>query len=318
METRLSEQPQMPITPAQTGEEALFVVGVSRSMQGLDRLIRELADSDMPVLLMSEPGAGKKRTAEHIHQLSNRCQRPFLVISGAQVAAPTFQEQSLRERFLSDGTTYIDEIGNLDIASQKALLAVLSRAEENGNHTQCARLICGTTHDLEADVREGRFCEDLYYRISGLSLRLLPLRQRKEDIPHLLTFFLRRYATELNCPVPSLSLPTQQLFLEYSWPGNLRELEDAARVIVTMGDESLAMGGLRSLLTKSERHNGKRVSLKEVARTASREAERELILEVLTRTRWNRRRAAEELQISYKALLYKLKQIGYENSGGTS
>jgi two-component system, NtrC family, response regulator AtoC len=106
--------------------------------------------------------------------------------------------------------------------------------------------------------------------------------------------------------------------MEYSWPRNLRELEEAARVIVMMGDEALAMGGLRSFLMKSERNNGKRVSLKEAAKAASREAEKELILQVLTRTRWNRRRAAEELQISYKALLYKLKQIGYGELGGAS
>jgi two-component system response regulator AtoC len=114
-----------------------------------------------------------------------------------------------------------------------------------------------------------------------------------------------------------LSVQTQQLFNEYAWPGNLRELEDAAKAIVILGDETVAMGGLRSLLIKSDRTNGDRVSLKEAAKAASREAERELILKVLTRTRWNRRRAAQELQISYKALLYKLKQIGYGEYGAS-
>jgi DNA-binding NtrC family response regulator len=94
-------------------------------------------------------------------------------------------------------------------------------------------------------------------------------------------------------------------------------LEDAAKAIVILGDETVAMGGLRSLLIKSDRTNGDRVSLKEAAKAASREAERELILKVLTRTRWNRRRAAQELQISYKALLYKLKQIGYGEYGAS-
>jgi two-component system response regulator AtoC len=170
---------------------------------------------------------------------------------------------------------------------------------------------------MEAEVRGGRFREDLYYRISGVTLRLPPLRQRKEDIPHLISFFLAKYAADFARPLPSLSVQTQQLFNEYAWPGNLRELEDAAKAIVILGDETVAMGGLRSLLIKSDRTNGDRVSLKEAAKAASREAERELILKVLTRTRWNRRRAAQELQISYKALLYKLKQIGYGEYGAS-
>lgn len=310
------------ITPADTAASAdaeqAFIVGTSRSMKGLERVIRELAGSDMPVLLMAEPGAGKRRTAEHIHRLSQRREQPFLAITAEKVTGDAFDWEGLSQQFLSGGTVYLEEVGVLSAENQQELLALLGRVEENGNQSHSARLICGTARDLEAEVHEGRFREDLHYRVSSLSLRLPPLRQRKEDIPHLLTFFLHRHATELHCPVPTLSAETQQLFLEYSWPGNLRELEEAARVIVMMGDEALAMGGLKSLLAKSERQNGKRVSLKEAAKAASREAEKELILRVLTRTRWNRRRAAEELQISYKALLYKLKQIGYGELGGAS
>jgi two-component system response regulator AtoC len=146
-------------------------------------------------------------------------------------------------------------------------------------------------------------------------LRLPPLRQRKEDIPVLRDWFLAAAAREFDRPVPVLSSETQGFFLEYHWPGNIRELKDTARAIVVLGDESLAMGGLRSLLRRADRSNGEKISLKDAARAASRVAEKELILQVLTRTRWNRRRAAQELQISYKALLYKLKQIGYEEYG---
>ena len=113
-------------------------------------------------------------------------------------------------------------------------------------------------------------------------------------------------------PVPRLGADTESFFLEYHWPGNIRELKEATRAIVALGDENLAMGGLRSLLRRGDATNGEKISLKDAARAASREAEKELILQVLTRTRWNRRRAAQELKISYKALLYKLKQIGYE------
>ena len=179
-------------------------------------------------------------------------------------------------------------------------------------------LICGSARDLEVEVKAGRLREDLYYRISGLCLRLPPLRQRKEDIPMLMEHFLRKLAREFRLAVPVVSAPTQQLFQDYAWPGNLRELEEAAKVLVALGDEQVAMGGLRALLRKpDEAGDGGAVSLKAAARAASREAEKELILKALTRTRWNRRRAAEQLQISYKALLYKLKQIRWEGYGAS-
>ena len=168
------------------------------------------------------------------------------------------------------------------------------------------------------EVKRGRLREDLYYRISGVCLRLPPLRQRKEDIAFLMGHFLRKYARDFRRTVPDLSAETLRLFLDYSWPGNLQELEDAARVLVAMGDEHVALGGLRALLRKPEAgSNGTGISLKAASRAASREAEKELILNTLTRTRWNRRRAAAELQISYKALLYKLKQIGFEGYGAS-
>src|SRR5438552_1211075 len=132
---------------------------------------------------------------------------------------------------------------------------------------------------------------------------------------YLMSFFLRKYAEAFQRPVPPLSAQTGQLFDEHTWPGNLVELEAFARAIVAVGDESVAMGGLRSTIARAG--NGTNISLKEAARAASREAEKELILKVLNRTRWNRRRAAQELHISYKALLYKLKQIGYGQYGAT-
>jgi two-component system response regulator AtoC len=193
-------------------------------------------------------------------------------------------------------------------------------SQRAGNHSESvkARFICGSARDLELEVKARRLREDLYYRISGVCLRLPPLRQRKEDIPILTEEFLAKYAQEFRRPIPALSKETRRLFQDYSWPGNLHELEAAARILVALGDEHLAMGGLRALLQKApSARNGRRMSLKAAAKAASHEAEKELILRVLTRTRWNRRRAAEELQISYKALLYKLKQIGYEGYGAS-
>jgi len=297
-----------------------FVEGLGQSMKALEAVIRELARSEVPVLLLSETGAGKRATAERIHQMSSHQTEPFRVIACADMSEDMFGEGERGSAGLfGGGTVYLEELADLSSSCQEGLLNVLPKVEGNGNgHGTRARLICGSARDLEADVKAGRFREDTYYRISGVCLRLPPLRQRKEDIPALVNFFLMKYAQDFRRPVPKLSPATQHLFEEYAWPGNIRELEDAAKAIVALGDESVAMGGLRSLLMRSERGgNGERISLKQASRAASREAEKELILKVLQRTRWNRRRAAQELQISYKALLYKLKQIGYQDYGAS-
>ena len=298
------------------GETAglVFLEGVSPSMTALEVVIRELAQSTVPVLLLAEAGAGKRTIARRIHETSSRREQEFRIVACAELKAEDF-EGSGSEVQWGHGTLFLEEISDLDAASQGKLIEKLSsleeiRKKEAGTLPLGARLICGSARDLEAEVRLRRFREDLYYRLSGVCLRLPPLRQRKEDIPYFMNFFLAKYARDFHRPVPELSEQTQQLFNDYGWPGNIRELADAAKAIVALGDEALAMGGLRALLTKSDRGgNGERVSLKQAARAASREAEKELILKVLTRTRWNRRRAAQELQISYKALLYKLKQI---------
>jgi two-component system, NtrC family, response regulator AtoC len=299
--------------------ERSFVAGLGQSMKALEVVIRELARSEVPVLLLAERGAGKGAIAERIHGMSAHREEPFRVVPCADVADEMLREGDRAAELFGSGTVYLEELADLDSAHQEALLTLLPAVEGNGHGDRTrARLICGSARDLEAEVKAERFREDTYYRISGVCLRLPPLRQRREDIPPLVNFFLAKYARDFRRPVPQLSPATQHLFQDYAWPGNIRELEDAAKAIVALGDESVAMGGLRSLLMKSERGgNGERISLKQASRAASREAEKELILKVLNRTRWNRRRAAQELQISYKALLYKLKQIGYQDYGAS-
>jgi two-component system response regulator AtoC len=291
---------------------ASFFEAASPSMRAVEAVIRELAHSSVPVLLVGEHGTGKMSVAQRIHQNSGGVHGAFEVKS-----CRTLSAEGLELDLLPSGTTlYLDEIGELNAECQKKLLDALSKPSTNGSSRKDVRIICGSSRDLEACVREGNFREDLYYGLSGVCLRIPPLRQRKEDVPHLMAFFLERYGQMFHRSVPDLSAATQKLFYEYSWPGNLDELETAARTIVAVGDESVAMTGLRSMLVRPEaRVNGEKTSLKEAARAASREAEKELILKVLTRTRWNRRRAAQELQISYKALLYKLKQMVVQNRG---
>ncbi len=293
----------------QNGGARIWVESVSAGMRTVEAMIRELSQNDVPMLVVAEHGSGKAAVAARIHALSRRAPEPFQVYQGLEAS-----EEILAARDGQSGTVYLQEVGDLTAAAQKELVRQigLSGAEQR----RVPRYICGTSRELEPEVRAGKFREDLYYGISGVCLRLPPLRQRKEDIPVLRDWFLSTAARDFSRAVPVLSPETQNFFLEYNWPGNIRELKDAARAIVGLGDETLAMGGLRSLLRRVDRGgNGEKISLKDAARAASREAEREIILQVLTRTRWNRRRAARELQISYKALLYKLKQIGYQEYG---
>src|SRR6202167_5566312 len=292
-----------------SGGARIWLASVSPGMRTVEAVIRELSQNDVPVLVVAEHGSGKAAAAARIHILSSRAPEPFQVYQGNEAG-----EALLAACDDQGGTIYLQEVGDLTAAAQKELVRQIGLSG-NGQR-RVPRFISGTSRELEAEVKAGKFREDLYYGISGVCLRLPPLRQRKEDIPILRDWFLATAARDLCRVVPVLSPETESFFLEYSWRGNIRELKDAARAIVALGDETLAMGGLRSLLRRVDLSaSGEKISLKDAARAASREAEREIILQVLTRTRWNRRRAAQELQISYKALLYKLKQIGYEQYG---
>jgi two-component system response regulator AtoC len=297
----------------QNGGARVWLESVSAGMRTVEAVIRELSQNDVPVLVVAEHGSGKAAAAARIHVLSSRASEPFQVYQGREASA-----EVLAACDGQGGTVYLQEVGDLTTAAQKELVRQvgLNGNGDGDDQRRVPRFICGTSRELEPEVKAGKFREDLYYGISGVCLRLPPLRQRKEDIPVLRDWFLSAAARDFCRAVPVLSSETHNFFLEYNWPGNIRELKDAARAIVALGDETLAMGGLRSLLRRVDHGaNGEKISLKDAARAASREAEREIILQVLTRTRWNRRRAAQELQISYKALLYKLKQIGYEEYG---
>ena len=289
-----------------------FVEGVSPSMRSVEAVMLEVAQSEVPVLLLAELGAGKKATARRVHELSRRAGQSFRVVSCSTLISNELGDSPGQIGALSGGTVFLEELADLSADGQAWLLQALTRGNGSGNPSSGqARLICGSARDLEAEVRAGNLREDLYYRVSGVCLRLPPLRQRREDIPILTDYFLRKYGRDFQRTAPALSEETHRLFQEYSWPGNVRELENASKAIVALGDETVAMGGLRAMLLRPDHAgNSSRISLKQAARAASREAEKEIILRALTRTRWNRRRAAQELQISYKALLYKLKQMG--------
>jgi two-component system response regulator AtoC len=209
-------------------------------------------------------------------------------------------------------------VSELDPACQPKLSFALPDGDNGHSGMRLgARLICATSRNLEEEMRAGRFREELYFRINGVCLRLPPLRQRREDIPILFEHFASRYARQFGREVPVVGAGAMEVLLQHPWPGNVRELENVARTTAALGDIRLALAELGAPVREMPATNGgaEAVSLKEASRAASRLAERELILKTLTRTRWNRKRAAQELQISYKALLYKLKQIGLDESG---
>ncbi len=295
-------------------EEPQFLSGGCPAMRSVEQVMRELATGDAPVLIRAEAGAGKRTAAQRIHQMSIRRSQPFVALDCATLTVEAL-ESSVSTSFRR-GTVLLEEVASLTAECQTKLMEVLEHGKSLENGTSGgARLVFTTARDLEGELASRRFREDLYYRISGVCLRLPPLRQRREEIPQLVSFYLSRYSTELGRGLPQLSAEAERRLQDYSWPGNLRELQDVAKAIVVLGDEAMVLGGLRGLSVLSGGRTAARVSLKEASKAASREAEKELILKALNKTRWNRRRAAQELQISYKALLYKLKQIGCEEYG---
>src|ERR1700730_9919296 len=313
------------------GLNEYFVAGVSPSMRALERTIADIAPTDIPVLLAGGSGTGKEVMALEIHRLSKRWNEAFVKCGCAGLTAESLAARlncgdgSRGEQATGGGTLSLDEVSNLDLPSQARLLDILPDGT-GVRQENCVsmRIISSTTRNLEEEMRNGRFREELYYRINGVNLRLPPLRQRKDDISGLLDFFLKRYASLFGRPEPHLSSPTMDLLMRHSWPGNIGELENVARKVVALGNEQLAIGELSigtvpkvaestPVLSSGNGHAAAR-SLKEASREASRHAEREMILKQLEKTHWNRKRTARDLQISYKALLYKLKQLGLDGS----
>lgn len=235
------------------------------------------------------------------------------------------------------GTMFLDEIGEMSPLLQAKLLQVLqdgefSRLGSTSDVRVDVRIIAATNRALERAVADGQFREDLYFRLNVVSITLPPLRERKEDIPLLAEHFLRQQALSFrNKPVVELSGDTKRLFQEYDWPGNVRELENLIKRFIVLGSEApihkelLESQAFRTAMSASQSQTlvqpqpqpsapvavppkTRAASLKEIGRNAAREAERAAILEMLERTRWNRKEAAEILGISYKALLYKIKE----------
>jgi two-component system, NtrC family, response regulator AtoC len=312
---------QIPTLVAEDPVMAGFVCGLGPAMVTLNTMVAEIARTDIPVLILGESGAGKDAYARLIHRLSQKGDSHLWKINCSSVdpgvlLAQVHEATGKLSNHEVSGSIYLDNIQELDLACQRILLSHLPDGESSGSRDAlCARLISSTTRGLESEVEAGRFRRELYFRLNGASLRLPPLRDRREDIPILTEYFLDKHSRVLNKKVSPLSKKAIQTLAAYHWPGNIRELEYFARKIVVFDDVQMALNDLQAarILNHRPMESGRGSSLKVASRAASKEAERELILQALERTRWNRKRAAQELQISYKSLLYKIKQIGALN-----
>ena len=298
-------------------------------MRLIERTIADLAPTNIPVLLVGESGTGKEIVALELHRLSRRKHLAFVKCRCGATTQQTLRaclNGSVSGVAAADdsecGTLLLDEPTQLDPESWGPLLHLLPDGDAAGAEpVSRVRLISATCQNIDDEVRNGRFPRELYYRLNGVTLRLPPLHSRKEDIPGLMDFFLKRYSALFDKAELPLDPSAWDILMRHTWPGNVRELENVARKIVALGDAQLALADLEAGLNAVEpvktqeaamaaiRPPGMR-PLKEASREASRHAERELISRALDRTHWNRKRTARELQISYKALLYKLKQLG--------
>lgn len=299
--------------------DGFFVDWASPPMRAIELALADIGNSGVPVLLTGERGVGKKAISLRIHHLSPRRHGPALRLRCSSLSAEEISELLLENgnhrKAEGPATLILDEVSELSPSCQDWLVdhAWAANASNDASRPRL-RLISTTCFDLNEENRAGRFSSELYYRLSAVCLHLPPLRHRREDIPLLAEFFIARYAEMFAQPAPSLSAEAMSLIMKADWPGNVSELEALIRRVVAAGDVKVLLRALGAAAPTARAGNGEAQSLKQVAREASRQAERGLILKTLTETRWNRRRAAEKLQISYKALLYKLKQIGLDDS----
>lgn len=270
----------------------------------IQRAITCIAESDCPVLIVGERGVGKRLIAARIHAQSHRHRSKLTEIHSAGADA-----QAILSALSENGTIYLAEVGELSLPLQELIVQNYFHVEQ----ARGSRLICGTSRDLWEEVKTWRMREDFYYMVAAVMLRISPLRCRKSEILSIADELLTQYSKQFDRPKPVLGEEIIGFLLEHTWPENLSELETAIKTFVAIGDQSISLAALKAA-APSMNWNGHRkpLLLKEATRTASTLVERKLISEVLIGTGGNRKRAAGELGISYKALLYKLKQIEAE------
>ncbi len=330
-----------------TEVDGLLLGGDSPKMREIREIVEQVADTDITVLIRGESGTGKEVVARALFQLGNRRSRPFVKVNCAALPSELLESELFgfekgaftgaqkrklgKFEYANQGTIFLDEISEMAPPLQAKLLQVLQDGEfsrlggEADIHVD-ARIIAATNRNLEEAVKTGEFREDLYYRLNVVTIQIPPLRDRIDAVPLLVEHFLRMYTEQYNRCLEKLSDGTMKLLMEYAWPGNIRELENMIKRMVVLGSEQTVVQEIGQRKTPStakadddeldlavlgaDFSTGQDLDLKVISKRASQIAEKKVIERVLTQTRWNRKEAAERLQISYKALLYKMKENG--------
>jgi transcriptional regulator with PAS, ATPase and Fis domain len=302
-----------------------------------------VAQPDITVLLRGESGTGKELAAQAIYRHSNRKNKPFVKVLCAAIPEGLLESELFghekgaftgahrmkpgKFEFANKGTIFLDEIGDIPQSLQAKLLQVLQDgmfSRIGGREVQVdVRVIAATNKNLEKAVVSGTFREDLFYRLNVVNITMPSLRERKDDIPVLAEFFLHKYCNIYNKDYSPLSEVVMERFMSYLWPGNVRELENIVKRIIVLGGENVELTGCAEadvavektnvvLPANKEKEAGETGfpprSLKEITQEAVRLVEEEAIKKALFMCKWNRRKAAEMLSISYKTLFYKMRQ----------
>ncbi|HXN24890.1 MAG TPA: sigma-54 dependent transcriptional regulator [Candidatus Dormibacteraeota bacterium] len=310
-----------------------IIFGRSEAMNEVRSKIERIKDAAVPVLIRGESGTGKEVIAKFIHTHSSWVNSPFVKVHCPAIPATLLESELFgyeagsftgadrskpgRVEAAHRGILFLDEIAELEPGLQVKLLHLLQdghifRIGAQEGRVVDARIICATHRQLEQEIARGRFRQDLFYRINVVTVHLPPLRDRKEDIPGMAQYFLRLSQQRFNTKVAPLSDEWLERLQEHDWPGNIRELENVIGNYVVLGPEGSLPGEenpIPQTFQKVEIPEGT-ISLRKIGRRAAREAERRVILRVLKSVRGNRKQAARTLNISYRALLYKLKEVG--------
>ncbi|MGH9667277.1 MAG: sigma-54 interaction domain-containing protein, partial [Bryobacteraceae bacterium] len=312
-------------------DEVIF--GKTPAMQRLRQQVGRLAGIDIPVLIQGQSGTGKGILAGEIHLRSPWHSGPFVPLNCAAIPANLLESElfgyeagaftgahNLRIGWVqaaAGGTLFLDEIAELSLPLQAKLLHLLQdrRFCRIGGHEEVeveTRIICATNRDLEEEVQEGRFREDLLYRINTVTLYLPALTERRHDIPALVSYFLRIYSEQYGTRPRPLSATLMNLLLKYHWPGNIREMENLIKTYAVLDSEDVITSAIveRQPAPPPPEEPAEPSSLKEMARQATRDLERRLIEDALQANNWNRKATARVLNISYRSLFYKIRAAG--------
>ena len=333
-ELAIESQVSLSVPPTRSLPPESIIFGRSRAMQEARKKVEKVSAVDIPVLILGDSGTGKEIISRLIHSTSPWSKGPFVKVNCPAIPGTLLESELFgyergaftgaigakpgRMELASGGTVFLDEISELEIGLQAKLLQFLQDGRfcriggREDTHVE-ARVVCATNRDLHQAVESGTFREDLFYRINVLMIELPPLSERSEDIPDLTLYFLNHYNQLFSRNVRPPSRWVTKMFEEYKWPGNIRELENVVKRYVIMGSEDAIVGELSATkreLPAVEVPSGDfaPISLKKVTREAVLEIERDIILKSLQANHWNRKRVAKSLSISYRALLYKIRQ----------